>query len=63
MLDASPSGPCRKLRVGAVTRKQLYVTEQLHRQHAFMWACIMEVLLRSPKTTGVSCCLLKHGLL
>ena len=44
LLDASPSGPCRKLRVGAATRRQLYVTEQFRNQHAIMWVCILEVL-------------------
>jgi len=63
LLDESPPGPCRKLRVGAATRRQLYVTEQFRRQHTLMWACIPEVLLRCPKTTGVSWRLLKHGLL
>ena len=32
LLDASPSGPCRKLRAGAATLRQLYVTSQFRRQ-------------------------------
>ena len=49
LLDASPSGPWRKLRVGAATRRQLYVTEQFRRQHALLWACILEALFALPE--------------